>query len=271
MSIVKLPDIVYPLAHVNKTNEIIDVLNDNLEFYYAGTNPALTPVEGVCTWTITHNLGTEDVNCAIYEGDDEVIANVEITSANVVTVTINSASNIAKDAYSIMITAGGSTGGSAGPTIEVDQIYDANSENPQSGVAIAGAGFISGIDSTDVTDALGYTPANNNDLVNYEPAQKPMGTLGTSGSIALTDNNAYKITPTGTVTFTLPSVTDKTKLHQILVQIKLTSTYTINVGTTYYFNKTKPNFSSTGTYNLIYEYDNIDSHWVCGSVSKGTE
>ena len=141
MSITKLPDIVYPLSHINKTNEIIDALNDNLEFYYATTNPALTPVEGVCTWTVTHNLGTEDVNCAIYEGDDEVIANVEVTSENAVTITINSTSNIAKDAYSIMITAGGSTGGSAGPAIEVDQTYDATSENPQSGVAIAGAGF----------------------------------------------------------------------------------------------------------------------------------
>ena len=248
MSIVKLPDIVYPLSHVNKTNEIIDALNDNLGFYYAGTNPALTAVEGVCTWTVTHNLGTDDVNCAIYEGDNEVIANVEVTSDDAVTVTINSATNIAQGTYSIMITAGGTTaGGSVGPAIEVDQEYDPTSANPQAGVAVAGA------------------------LENYEPTEKPIDTLATTGSVALADNNAYKITPTGTVTFTLPSISDTTKLHQILVQIKLTATYTINLGTTYYFNKTKPDFSSAGTYNLIYEYDCIDNHWVCGSVSKGVE
>lgn len=42
--------------------------------------------------------------------------------------------------------------------VVVDQVYDATSENAQSGVAINGAGFITGIDSTDVTTALGYTP-----------------------------------------------------------------------------------------------------------------
>lgn len=45
------------------------------------------------------------------------------------------------------------------PTIPtVDQTYDGTSSNPQSGVAIAGAGFITGITSGDVTTALGYTP-----------------------------------------------------------------------------------------------------------------
>ena len=42
--------------------------------------------------------------------------------------------------------------------VVVDQVYDATSENAQSGVAINGAGFITGINSTDVTTALGYTP-----------------------------------------------------------------------------------------------------------------
>ena len=46
------------------------------------------------------------------------------------------------------------------PTITVDQVYDATSSNAQSGVAIDGAGFLTGITSTDVTNALGYTPVN---------------------------------------------------------------------------------------------------------------
>ena len=86
MSITRLPEIVFPLAQVNKVNEIVDVLNDNLNMYYSTTIPALTPVDGVCTWTVTHNLGTENVNCSLYNGDNLVISNVSITSENEVTV-----------------------------------------------------------------------------------------------------------------------------------------------------------------------------------------
>ena len=49
----------------------------------------------------------------------------------------------------------------------VDQVYDATSENAQSGVAIDGAGFITGIDSTDVTNALGYTPYDSSNPDGY--------------------------------------------------------------------------------------------------------
>ena len=61
MSITRLPEIVFPITQVNKVNEIVDVLNDNLNMYYSAENPDLTSVEGVCTWTVTHNLGTENV------------------------------------------------------------------------------------------------------------------------------------------------------------------------------------------------------------------
>ena len=47
----------------------------------------------------------------------------------------------------------------------VDQTFDGTSENAQSGVAIAGAGFLTGIDSTDVTNALGYTPEDSDNKV----------------------------------------------------------------------------------------------------------
>lgn len=45
-------------------------------------------------------------------------------------------------------------------TVTVDQVYDGTSANAQSGIAIANAGFLTGINSTDVTNALGYTPVN---------------------------------------------------------------------------------------------------------------
>lgn len=49
-------------------------------------------------------------------------------------------------------------------SVVVDQTFDGTSANPQSGVAIAGAGFITGITSGDVTTALGYTPVNPSSL-----------------------------------------------------------------------------------------------------------
>ena len=53
------------------------------------------------------------------------------------------------------------------PTIPtVDQTYDGSSANAQSGVAIAGAGFLTGITSGDVTGALGYTPLQSSDISN---------------------------------------------------------------------------------------------------------
>lgn len=125
----KLPNIVYPLSHVNKTNEIIDALNDGLNSSYSEESPALTPVEGVCTWTITHNLGTEDVNCTVYEGSSEVVTKIDVTSENVVTVKINSSSNVAAKAYSVLVLAKGGMGGSGG-SITVDSSLSATSENP---------------------------------------------------------------------------------------------------------------------------------------------
>ena len=116
MSITRLPEIVYPLTQVNKVNEIVDVLNDNLNMYYSTTNPALTPVEGVCTWTITHNLGTENINCTIFEGDNLVISKVSITSENAVTVSFNSTSNIAAETYKIVIISNGAGSSSGGGT-----------------------------------------------------------------------------------------------------------------------------------------------------------
>lgn len=60
----------------------------------------------------------------------------------------------------------------SGSSITVDQTYDGTSANAQSGVAIAGAGFLTGITSSDVTTALGYTPVNPSNLA----------TVATSGS-----------------------------------------------------------------------------------------
>ena len=95
-----------------------------------------------------------------------------------------------------------------------------------------------------------------------------VNTLSTSGTITLSDNSINKITPTAAVTFSLP-IGDATTFHQILVQVNMSTVYTITLGTSNYFNKKAPDMSSVGKYNLLYEYDSALSDWVVGCVSKG--
>lgn len=220
MALDRLPEIVYPISQVNKVNEIVDVLNEELTFYYSEYNPTLPSVNGSCTWVVTHNLGSEAVNCSVYRGSTLVLAEVTTTSENVVTIEINSDTTIAAETYTVMVSAGGN---------------------------VAGSGSQEDTSST-------YIVLPN-----------------TSGTVALDDNSIYGIAPTGNITFTLPTVTDMTKFHQIMIQVKLASVQTINLGTTYYFNRVKPDLSSAGLYNIMYEYDNMDGRWVVGSVSKGVE
>ena len=244
-AIERLPEIVYPLTQVNKVNEIIDVVNENYNMYYTGSNPTLTPVDGVATWTVTHNLGTEAVTCSVYQNDSLVIAKVDVTSENVVTVQFNASSTITANIYSIMISAGGASGsGGSSPVVVPTNL-------------------------SEFVDDLGSSPVHTHS--DKEDKEKAMATLATTGTIALADNLAYQITPTGNITFSLPTVTDRTKLHQILVQMKLTSVYTIELGTACFFNKSKPDLSTAGSYTLVYEYDNLENCWVCGGAVKGTQ
>lgn len=104
---------------------------------------------------------------------------------------------------------------------------------------------------------------NNNIATTYLKKNMPVTTLATSGTIALADNSINRIAPTGTVTFSLPSVSDNTVFHQILVQMTLSTSRTINLGTTKYFTGSQPSFAA-GTYDILYEYNG--SNWVVGAV-----
>lgn len=104
----RLPEIVYPLTQISKVNEIVDVLNNNLNTFYSEENPLLTPSQGVCTWVVTHNLNSEDINCTVYYNDISVIVPVEVTSPDTVSIQMNSSSNISLGTYKVVITANGS-------------------------------------------------------------------------------------------------------------------------------------------------------------------
>lgn len=111
-----------------------------------------------------------------------------------------------------------------------------------------------------------YNASSNKIATMADTKQAVTALSGTS--ITLTDNSVNTLTPTGNTTFTLPTVSDTTTFHQILVQLNLSTVYTIDLGTTTYFGGTTPDLSATGNYNLIYEYDNALSTWVVGAVSK---
>lgn len=72
--------------------------------YYA-ENPALTPSGGVCTWTVTHNLGTNVVDVRINEVDGGafVMAEVIASSLNAVTIKLISNANIPASTYEAVV------------------------------------------------------------------------------------------------------------------------------------------------------------------------
>ena len=45
---------------------------------------------------------------------------------------------------------------------------------------------------------------------------------------------------------------------------------TISLGTSNYFDKTTPDLSVAGMYDITYEYDNARGVWVVGAQIKGT-
>ena len=135
-----------------------------------------------------------------------------------------------------------------------------NTYNSTSTEAISGQGV-----STALT---GY--ARETSLESYELISKPLNSLSSSGTIYLDDNTANKISLTGSVTFSLPSISDTSVFHQILVQLYMPSAYTISLGTSYYFGGTAPDMSTAGYYTLLYEYDSLRGVWVVGAVNKAS-
>lgn len=72
---------------------------------YSADNPALTQSSGLCTWTVTHSLGTKDVIVGIEEVStgEVVIADIVKTSTSVVTIKIVSSSNISAGTYRVTV------------------------------------------------------------------------------------------------------------------------------------------------------------------------
>ena len=104
-------------------------------------------------------------------------------------------------------------------------------------------------------------------LANKQDKYTAITTLATSGTINLVDNTFNRIAVEGATTFVLPTVVDNTIFHEIFIQLSMATVQTIDLGTTWFFNKKQPDLSSAGYYNLVYEYDG--THWVVSAINKG--
>lgn len=112
-------------SQIDKINEIIDNLGSGSGgASYTATCPAITPVDGVATWTVTHNLGSQAVVTALYSNNNKIEHNTLITSNNALTVTFKASSAVSAGDYRIVVLASGSSGGGSGADIDLSNISD---------------------------------------------------------------------------------------------------------------------------------------------------
>ena len=80
----------------SKGNKITDTYTET----YSATNPVLTSTSNICTWTLTHNLGS-NVEVHVYDSstNKEVMANITLTSSTAATIELFSTADIAAAAY----------------------------------------------------------------------------------------------------------------------------------------------------------------------------
>ena len=91
---------------VDKANLETALVADGFPRKYATGNTSLSSSGGVCTWTVTHNLGTKDVTVQVYEvaaDYAQVEVDVQHTSTSAITIKINSASTISADTYRVVV------------------------------------------------------------------------------------------------------------------------------------------------------------------------
>lgn len=117
-----------------------------------------------------------------------------------------------------------------------------------------------------LTAGEGITINNQNVISATGTVQAIESISSTSGTISLQTNKIYRVTLNGNTTFSLPSSVNNSIFNQILVQVNITSSLTINFGTTKYFDE-EPEIEQ-GYCNLIFEYDSIQQAWVVGLLQK---
>lgn len=71
---------------------------------FSATNPTLTPTGGVCSWSVTNSLATNEVQADVYRVSDGVRVMTEIdVSASTIIVKFNSTGNITAGTYRLVV------------------------------------------------------------------------------------------------------------------------------------------------------------------------
>lgn len=107
---VKIPNAVATSSAAGLMSAADKVILDNLYSYgtrrYSANNPQLTSTGGICTWTVTHNLGQEAspiVQIYEYSSGKQVMAEVTVEGVDEITIKFISSSTIAANTYSVTV------------------------------------------------------------------------------------------------------------------------------------------------------------------------
>lgn len=85
-------------------------ISDFNHLAYTATCPAITISDGIATWTITHNLSTQNIVTSLYNSSgNEVEKDVLITSNNTISVAWKSSANVSAGDFKIVVLASGGT------------------------------------------------------------------------------------------------------------------------------------------------------------------
>lgn len=146
-------------------------------------------------------------------------------------------------------------------------------DRPTLNVAVAGRKSKASDYNENFDKMMGYVEDNvqemnthiSTTLSVYEDVITPSST---SGNIILENNKIYRFTPTGDITFQLPTIDDDdtNKFNQILVQLNMDTLYNVTFSAYGGFNNVTPQIITLGKYNVIYEHDG--AHWYCGVMER---
>lgn len=109
-----------------------------------------------------------------------------------------------------------------------------------------------------------------NGVANVNSPNTPIKNLVPSTTnVSLECDTAYYLNLlTNNLNFILPIPENTNIFHEILVQLKMSTALTINLGTTYFLNDDIPDMSEPGDYDLIYEFHPYYNQWFCGVIKK---
>lgn len=249
------------LISENLAELLQNTVNMTSVFYDLFINPVPMDVE-LKQWDNEGNIVTVSIPNRAKDNQRATVGTVDpegVVVAPVGSFYVNSTNN----AFYVKVSGDDSTGWKVTPTDEGIQAYISQ--------------YISELEFITEPDLEQYLTDNNyttdvqvEGLIKSTIPAPIISTLEPLSSISLEDNKNYMLSVNGSdITLILPSVSDLTKIHRIFIQLNLVTVQTIDLGTTYYFEKTAPDLSTTGSYDLYFEYDNIIGHWVVGSRIKG--